>query len=111
MIALAEPLRIAVIDADSGFVHVLVRRLEHAGWAVRTTSSPLPAEELAATRLNAVVIDPAPLGGAGWEYVERIAQALPQLGVLIATGPSSVAQRVHGLRLGADDWMTKSCHP
>jgi DNA-binding winged helix-turn-helix (wHTH) protein len=27
------------------------------------------------------------------------------------TGPSSVAQRVRGLRLGADDWLTKPCHP
>ncbi|MGH2833018.1 MAG: response regulator transcription factor, partial [Solirubrobacteraceae bacterium] len=27
------------------------------------------------------------------------------------TGPSSVAQRVRGLRLGADDWISKPCHP
>ena len=26
-------------------------------------------------------------------------------------GPSTVAQRVRGLRLGADDWITKPCHP
>jgi DNA-binding response OmpR family regulator len=29
----------------------------------------------------------------------------------VCTGRSSVAQRVRGLRLGADDWMTKPCHP
>ena len=29
----------------------------------------------------------------------------------MCTGPSSVAQRVRGLRLGADDWITKPCHP
>jgi DNA-binding winged helix-turn-helix (wHTH) protein len=28
-----------------------------------------------------------------------------------STGPSTVAQRVRGLRLGADDWITKPCHP
>jgi DNA-binding response OmpR family regulator len=37
--------------------------------------------------------------------------ALPGLGVVICTGRSSVAQRVRGLRLGADDWVTKPCHP
>jgi DNA-binding response OmpR family regulator len=30
--------------------------------------------------------------------------------VICSTG-STVAQRVHGLRLGADDWIAKPCHP
>jgi DNA-binding response OmpR family regulator len=33
------------------------------------------------------------------------------MGVVVCTGRSSVAQRVRGLRLGADDWVTKPCHP
>jgi DNA-binding response OmpR family regulator len=37
--------------------------------------------------------------------------SLPELGVVVCTGPSTVAQRVRGLRLGADDWITKPCHP
>ena len=36
---------------------------------------------------------------------------MPGLGVVVCTGRSSVAQRVRGLRLGADDWITKPCHP
>ena len=31
--------------------------------------------------------------------------------MIVCTGQSSVAQRVRGLRLGADDWVTKPCHP
>ena len=31
--------------------------------------------------------------------------------MVVCTGQSSVAQRVRGLRLGADDWVTKPCHP
>jgi DNA-binding response OmpR family regulator len=31
--------------------------------------------------------------------------------VVVCTGQSTVAQRVRGLRLGADDWVTKPCHP
>jgi DNA-binding response OmpR family regulator len=31
--------------------------------------------------------------------------------VVVCTGPSTVAQRVRGLRLGADDWLPKPCHP
>ena len=36
---------------------------------------------------------------------------LPDLGVVVCTGRSTVAQRVRGLRLGVDDWITKPCHP
>jgi DNA-binding response OmpR family regulator len=36
---------------------------------------------------------------------------LPDLGVIVCTGGSTVAQRVRGLRLGADDWINKPTHP
>lgn len=36
---------------------------------------------------------------------------LPALAVIVCSGPSSVAQRVRGLRLGVDAWVTKPCHP
>ena len=36
---------------------------------------------------------------------------MPNLGLIVCTAPAAVAQRVRGLRLGADDWITKPCHP
>src|SRR5829696_4620650 len=36
---------------------------------------------------------------------------MPGLGVLVCTTQSTVAQRVRGLRLGADDWIAKPSHP
>jgi DNA-binding response OmpR family regulator len=36
---------------------------------------------------------------------------MPGLGVVVCTGQSTVAQRVRALRLGADDWLGKPCHP
>jgi DNA-binding response OmpR family regulator len=105
------PIRIAVLDADSGFLQVLSKRLEGAGWQYRVLASPVPLEAIVAMRLNAVIVDLAVLGPQGWTYLERLCTHLPGLGVVVCTGPSSVAQRVRGLRLGADDWMTKPCHP
>jgi DNA-binding response OmpR family regulator len=62
-------------------------------------------------RLHALVLDPAVLGPQAWAYLETVCTRLPQLAVVVCTGRSSVAQRVRGLRLGADDWVTKPCHP
>jgi DNA-binding response OmpR family regulator len=103
-------LRVAVIDRDPGFMQVLANRLDALGWDHRSLSSPVTADALVAMRLNALVIDLAVLGGGGWEYLERLCIRLPGLAVIVCTGPSSVAQRVRGLRLGADAWMTKPCH-
>ncbi|MBA2636785.1 MAG: response regulator transcription factor [Solirubrobacterales bacterium] len=105
------PLRIAVIDADSGFLQVLTKRLSRLGWEHRVLASAVPVETVVAMRLGALVVDLATLGPPGWEYVERVCASVPGLGVVVCTGQSTVAQRVRGLRLGADDWVTKPCHP
>jgi DNA-binding response OmpR family regulator len=106
-----SPVRIAVLDSDTGFLQVLAKRLDGAGWQHRVLASPVPLDAIVAMRLNAIVLDLAVLGPQGWNYLEKLCSRLPGLGVIVCTGQSSVAQRVRGLRLGADDWMTKPCHP
>jgi DNA-binding response OmpR family regulator len=105
------PLRIAVIDTDSGFLQVLTKRLERLGWEHRVLASAVPVDTIVAMRLSAVVVDLAVLGPAAWEYLDRLCTGLPGLGVVVCTGQSTVAQRVRGLRIGADDWLSKPCHP
>jgi DNA-binding response OmpR family regulator len=107
----AQPLRLAVIDTDSGFLQVLDKRLERLGWEHRTLASAVPVETIVAMRLSALVVDLALLGPSGWDYLHRVCSELPGLGVVVCTGQSTVAQRVRGLRLGADDWLAKPCHP
>jgi DNA-binding response OmpR family regulator len=104
-------LRIAVLDRDSGFIQVLSKRLDRLGWEHRVLASPVPAEAVVAMRLSALVVDLAVLGPQAWSWLERLCSALPDLGIVVCSGPSTVAQRVRGLRLGADDWITKPCHP
>jgi DNA-binding response OmpR family regulator len=104
-------LRIAVIDADSGFLQVLTKRLDRLGWEHRVVPGPVPVDTIVAMRLSAIVIDLATLGTQAWDYLERLCAAVPGLGVVVCTGQSTVAQRVRGLRMGADDWVTKPCHP
>jgi len=104
-------LRVAVIDRDPGFMQVLANRLGALGCDHRALSSPATVETLVSMRLNALVLDLSVVGPESWEYLERVCGRLPGLAVIVCTGPSSVAQRVRGLRLGADAWMTKPCHP
>ncbi|MGI8945885.1 MAG: response regulator transcription factor [Thermoleophilaceae bacterium] len=105
------PVRLAILDSDSGFVSVLVNRLDGIGWQYRRLEAAPRLEELVAMRVNALVVDLALLGPGAWEFLDRLCETIPGLGVVVCTGRSSVAQRVRGLRMGADDWVTKPCHP
>jgi DNA-binding response OmpR family regulator len=103
--------RVAVVDRDPGFTRVLAKRLEALGWEHRGLSTGVRPEMLVAMRLNALVVDLSLLEPRGWEYLELVANRLPALTIVVCTGPSSMGQRVRGLRLGADAWMTKPVHP
>jgi DNA-binding response OmpR family regulator len=100
--------RIALIDDDSGFFAVLDRRFDLLGWDRHVLAYAPGPDQLAAQRLHVVIVNPAL---TGLEYVERTAVALPGLALLVCTGASTLAERVRGLRGGADDWLTKPCHP
>jgi DNA-binding response OmpR family regulator len=104
-------IRLAVLDTDTSFVTVLTKRLEAIGWEHRVVGGSVPLDEVVAMKLNVVVIDPEALAPDGWDYLEQLCGAVPGLGVIVCTAKSTVAQRVRGLRLGADDWITKPCHP
>src|SRR5256885_14090971 len=110
-VAQPGPIRLAVIDTDSGFVRVLAKRLEGMGWSFRPLAAPVPPDELVSMRLNALVIDLSLLGPPAWEYLGRVSAAVPGMGIIVCCERSTVAQRVRGLRLGADDWIGKPCHP
>jgi hypothetical protein len=69
------PLRVAVIDTDSGFLQVLTKRLERLSWEHRVLSTPVPVETIVAMRVGAVVVDLASLGPHGWDYLEKLCEA------------------------------------
>ncbi|HUA11788.1 MAG TPA: response regulator transcription factor [Solirubrobacteraceae bacterium] len=104
-------MRIAILDRDSGFIQVLAKRLESIDCEYRVLASPVPPEQIAAMRLSALVVNLAVLGPQAWSWLERVCEAMPELGVIVCTEQSTVAQRVRGLKLGADDWIAKPCHP
>jgi DNA-binding response OmpR family regulator len=105
---MSPPLRIAVIDVDSGFLHVLGRRMSNRSHTLEVFGGAVALPDLVSARVNAVVVNLAIVGGAPFAYLEQLCGSLP---VVVCTGQTSVEQRVRGLRLGADDWVTKPCHP
>jgi len=104
----ARQVRIALVDDDSGLVTMLARRFEALRWDYEALTYAPGPDQLAGMRLHAVVLNPTL---SGIDYIERVGNALPGLAILVVCRPSAVADRVRALRSGADDWVTKPCHP
>jgi len=104
----ARQVRVAVVDDDSGLVTMLERRFEALRWDCEALTYAPGPDQLAALRLHAIVLNPIL---SGLDYIERVGNALPGLAILVVCRPAQVADRVRALRSGADDWITKPCHP
>jgi DNA-binding response OmpR family regulator len=65
-------------------------------------------EQLMALKIHALIVNPA-ITGLG--YIEWLSERMPGLALLVCSRPAPVAERVRGLRTGADDWITKPCDP
>jgi DNA-binding response OmpR family regulator len=104
----SSPVRIALVDDDSGLLTVMARRFEALRWDRELLSYVPGPDQLTALRLHGLLINPAL---SGIEYIERVSAALPGLAIVAVSPPVSVADRVRALRGGADDWITKPCHP
>jgi len=87
---------------------MLRRRFEAMRWDHEALTYAPGPDQLAGMRLHAIVVNPAL---SGLDYIERVGHALPGLAILVVCQPSQVADRVRALRSGADDWVTKPCHP
>jgi DNA-binding response OmpR family regulator len=103
--------RVGIIDRDSGFVQTLRKRLQMLSWEHAVLSRAISPEALVSLRLNALVLDVATVGPDFWTYLEDLCRRFPALAIVVCTGPSSLTQRVRGLRLGVDAWVSKPCHP
>ena len=85
----------------------MARRFGELGWHVETLTGAVPYSALVPLRLHVLVLDIELLGPHGWRYLDGLTGELPDLGVIVCTGRSTVAQRVRALGLGVDDWLTK----
>ena len=104
----ATGIRVALIDDDSGLLTVLERRFAALRWEREVLDGAVEVSDLAELRLHALIVNPAL---TGLDYVEAVSLALPGLALVAVSPPVAVAERVRGLRAGADDWISKPCHP
>ncbi|MEV6673374.1 response regulator transcription factor [Streptomyces sp. NPDC051162] len=107
----APPARVLVVDDDPTVAEVVAGYLDRAGLAVdRAADGPGALEKAAAFRPDLVVLDLMLPGMDGLEVCRRLRAAGP-VAVIMLTARGDEDDRILGLELGADDYVTKPFSP
>ena len=100
--------RLLVVDDEPTILELLSGSLRFAGFDVVTATSGADAlRAAAATRPDLVLLDVMMPDGDGFEVVRQMRACGPHCPVIFLTARTAVGERVNGLTLGGDDYITK----
>jgi DNA-binding response OmpR family regulator len=100
--------RILVVEDDSAIRRGIVDALAFTGYETLQTGNGLEAQKLAASATyDLLLLDLVLPGVGGFDILKSTRAARPTLPVIILTARGEEADRVNGLRLGADDYVVK----
>jgi len=103
-----QDVRILVVDDEDYITDLIAVGLRFVGFEVDTAADGREAlAKVAATRPDLVVLDISMPGIDGLEVVERLRRDGVTTPVVFLTARDAPADRVRGLHLGADDYITK----
>jgi two-component system OmpR family response regulator len=100
--------RLLVVEDEEMILELLSGSLRFAGFDVVTAVSGAEAlRAVQASRPDLVLMDVMLPDGDGFEVVRRMRSSGPDVPVIFVTARDGVRERVAGLALGADDYVTK----
>jgi len=105
------PATVLVVEDEVKLRDLLRSYLERAGYAVLSTESGADAITLArGSRPDLVILD-LRLPDIGGEEVAREIRGFSDVGIIMLTAKTAEEDRIRGLEVGADDYVTKPFSP
>ncbi len=103
-----EPFRILVVDDEPNIVDVICMALRFQGFAVESAASGADAlAAVASFRPHLMVLDIMLPDMEGWEVAKRLGDQRSQVPIVFLTARDATEDKVRGLTLGGDDYVTK----
>lgn len=106
-----QRMKILVIEDEAALRESLVHSLEQENYLVETAGDFFSAEEkIGIYTYDCILLDIGLPGGSGLTLLERLKKEGKSEGVIIISAKNSVEDKITGLDLGADDYITKPFH-
>ncbi len=106
--------RVLVVDDEPDITALVAYHLARAGYRVSTASNGTEALRAAREeRPDAVVLDLMLPGASGYDVLQELRRMdeTREVGVILLTSRREEVDRIRGLSLGADDYLTKPFSP
>lgn len=102
-------MRILLVDDDPKLRRFVQRGLVEHGFACDTAADAVEARALLGRGIpyDLVLLDVLMPGVDGWRFIEELRASGDATPVIFLTAAAGVDERVRGLRLGADDYVSK----
>jgi DNA-binding response OmpR family regulator len=101
-------MRVLIVEDEPELAAVIARVLDRSGFAVDVATTARDGLRLQAARdYDVLVLDRMLPDGSGDDLCRRVVAGGASTKVLMLTARDAVAERVAGLELGADDYVTK----
>ena len=104
-------MKILIIEDEIELVETMKSYLSSEGFLCETVSSYFEAEDsLSVFNYDIIVLDLTLQGGDGLDLIKLIKERNRNAGLLIVSAKNSLDDKIKGLDMGADDYITKPFH-
>jgi DNA-binding response OmpR family regulator len=104
-------MKILIIEDEKELVRTIKKFLEAEGFLCETACSWFEAEDsLSVYNYDIIILDLTLPGGNGLDLIRLIKARNRQAGLLIVSAKNSLDDKIKGLDMGADDYITKPFH-
>lgn len=101
-------MRILLVEDDEILADGLITSLKQGGYEFQSVSQGVDADQILRThKFDAVILDLTLPGLDGTEILRRMRERNDDTPVMVLTARSTIQDRVFGLDIGADDYVTK----
>jgi DNA-binding response OmpR family regulator len=104
-------MKILIIEDESGLRESIRQYLEHQGYTCEAVSDfNKGSEKIEEYIYDCIVVDIGLPGGSGLDLVKQLKLTNPKSGIIIISAKNSLEDKLTGLELGSDDYITKPFH-
>ena len=104
-------MKVLIVEDEPVILDTITAYLKQEGYVCEQAADYDTADEkVALYEYDLVVLDIGLPGGSGLDVLRSLKKSNPETGVLILSAKDSLDDKVQGLELGADDYITKPFH-